>query len=297
MNGTVFEVKRFAVHDGEGLRTTLFLKGCPLRCPWCQNPEGLDPAPALWYNPAVCLRCGGCVNNCPGLALTLTDRVHIRQEDCVQCGACVDLCPAGALSLCGKTISAREAADLLLRDRAFFGADGGVTLSGGEVLLQWEFAAEVLALCRGSGVHTAVETSMQGPRAAVAALLPVVDQFLVDIKIMDPEEHRRLLGADNRLILDNYRFLHESGACVLTRTPLIPGYTDSEDNIRAIARFIRSVDPEASYELLNFNPLCRSKYSALEQDYPVTGGALTPQELERFYAILAREGIAHIIKE
>ena len=283
MNGTVFEVKRFAVHDGEGVRTTLFLKGCPLRCPWCQNPEGIDPAPALWYNPTACVGCGSCVNNCPSLALTLTDRVHIQRKDCVLCGKCVDLCPAGALSLCGKEMSAREAADLLLRDRPFFGADGGVTLSGGEVLLQWEFAAQVLALCRAEGVHTAIETSMQGPRAAVAALLPVVDQFLV--------------GTDNRLILDNYRFLKESGACVLTRTPLIPGYTDSEDNIRAIARFIRSVDPDASYELLNFNPLCRSKYSALEQDYPVTGGALTPQELERFYAILAQEGIAHIIKE
>lgn len=297
MTGTVFELKRFAVHDGEGLRTTLFLKGCPLRCPWCQNPEGIDPAPALWYSPTVCVGCGGCAAACPNQALTLDGRVHVDRRTCALCGACVDVCPAGALSLCGRTVSAQEAADLLLRDRAFFGADGGVTLSGGEVLLQWEFAAEVLALCKAAGVHTAIETSMMGPRAAFQALLPAVDQFLVDVKLFDPEEHRRLLGADNRQILDNYRFLHEQGAAVLTRTPLIPGYTDSEDNIRAIARFVRSVDPEASYELLNFNPLCRSKYSALEQDYPVQGGALTDRELERFYLILAQEGIAHIIKE
>lgn len=297
MNGTIFEVKRFAVHDGEGLRTTMFLKGCPLRCPWCQNPEGIGPAPALWYNPAVCISCGGCAEVCPRGALALAERVHVDRPACDLCGRCVDLCPSGALSLCGRTLSAREAAELLLRDRDFFGADGGVTLSGGEVLLQWEFAAEVLALCRAEGVHTAIETSMQGPREAVAALLPVVDQFLVDIKIFDPEEHRRHLEVDNRLILDNYRFLHERGANVLTRTPLIPGYTAWEDNIRSIARFVRSVNPEAAYELLNFNPLCRSKYSALEQDYPVQGGALTAMELEGFYSILAQEGIAHIIKE
>ena len=297
MNGTIFEVKRFAVHDGEGLRTTLFLKGCPLRCPWCQNPEGIDSAPALWYNPAVCLGCGGCVAACPNRALTLDGRVHVDRAACTRCGTCVDLCPAGALSLCGREVSSREAADLLLRDWAFFGTDGGVTLSGGEVLLQWEFAAEVLSLCRAEGVHTAIETSMQGPRTALETLLPVTDQFLVDIKLLDGEEHRRLLGVDNRLILDNYRFLCENGANVLTRTPLIPGYTDSENNIRSIARFIRLVDPEARYELLNFNPLCRSKYSALEQDYPVAGGALSPQKLERFYTILAQEGITHIIKE
>lgn len=297
MNGTIFEWKRFAVHDGEGLRTTLFLKGCPLRCPWCQNPEGIDPRPALWHNPAACLRCGGCAAACPNRALTLTDRVHVDRAGCTLCGGCVDLCPAEAMSLCGQTVSAQAAAELLLRDRVFFGVDGGVTLSGGEVLLQWEFAAEVLALCKAEGVRTAIETSMMGPQAALEALLPVVDQFLVDIKLLDPEEHRRLLGADNRQILDNYRFLHGQGAKVLTRTPLIPGYTDSPENIRSIARFIRSVDPDASYELLNFNPLCRSKYSALEQDYPVQGGARSLQELEQFYQILAQEGIAHIIKE
>lgn len=201
------------------------------------------------------------------------------------------------MSIAGRTVTAQEAAELLLRDQVFFENGGGVSLSGGEVLMQWGFAAEVLALCREAGVNTAIETCMLAPRHAVEAMLPVVDQFLVDIKYMDRDVHRAVLGADNRQILDNYRFLVESGANVLTRTPLIPGYTATEDNIRAIARFIRSVQPEGAYELLNFNPLCRSKYAALEQDYPVTGEALSAQEMDDFYNILEQEGIVNIIKE
>ncbi len=297
MNGVIFDCKRFAVHDGAGLRTTLFLKGCPLRCPWCQNPEGIDPHPALWHSPAECLNCGRCAASCPEGALTHSGRIHVDRKRCTLCGRCLDVCPAGAMSLSGKTISVQEAAELLLRDRVFFGADGGVTLSGGEALMQWEFAAGVLGLCKAQGVHTAIETCMLAPRRAVEALLPVTDQFLMDIKYLDPETHRRVLGAGNEQILDNYRFLVSQGASVLVRTPLIPGYTATEENIRAIARFIRSVQPDGAYELLNFNPLCRSKYAALERDYPISGGALSKEALDRFYAVLSQEGIAHIVKE
>lgn len=297
MNGVIFDCKRFAVHDGAGLRTTLFLKGCPLRCPWCQNPEGIDPRPALWHSPAQCMACGQCVPACPQGALTRTGRVHVDRARCALCGQCVELCPAGAMALSGQTVSAEEAAAMLMRDRAFFGAEGGVTLSGGEALMQWEFAAEVLGLCKAQNVSTAIETCMLAPRHALEALLPVTDHFLVDIKYLDPETHLRVLGADNRQILENYRFLAAQGARVTVRTPLIPGYTAAEDNIRAIARFIRSVQPDGAYELLNFNPLCRSKYAALERDYPVSGGALDAAALERFYAVLAEEGIAHIVKE
>ncbi len=297
MNGVIFDCKRFAVHDGAGLRTTLFLKGCPLRCPWCQNPEGIDPRPALWHSPAECLNCGRCAASCPEGALTHSGRIHVDRNRCTLCGRCLDVCPAGAMSLTGKTVSVQEAADLLLRDRVFFGSDGGVTLSGGEALMQWEFAAGVLGLCKARGVRTAIETCMLAPRRAVEALLPVTDQFLMDIKYLDPETHRRVLGAGNERILDNYRFLVSQGANVLVRTPLIPGYTATEENIRAIARFIRSVQPDGAYELLNFNPLCRSKYAALERDYPISGGALSKAELDRFYAVLSQEGIAHIVKE
>ena len=297
MTGVIFDVKRFAVHDGGGLRTTLFLKGCPLRCPWCQNPEGLVRSPMLWHNPVVCLKCGSCVPACPQGALTLTDRIHVDRARCVACGKCEDVCPAAAMATSGETVNAEEAASRLLRDQVFFGEHGGVTLSGGEVLAQWEFAREVLAICKEAGADTAIETCLLASREAVEALLPVVDHFIIDIKYADGETHRRVLGAHNAQILENFRFLVERGADVLVRTPLIPGYTATEENIRAIARLIREVDPAVKYELLNFNPLCRSKYSAMEQDYPVLGGALPEAEMDAFRAFAAQEGLTNIIKE
>ncbi|MCI8598395.1 MAG: glycyl-radical enzyme activating protein [Lachnospiraceae bacterium] len=297
MTGIIFDLKRFAVHDGGGLRSTLFLKGCPLHCPWCQNPEGMDHKPALWYNPNDCLGCGSCVAVCTEQALSLGERVHVEHSKCTLCGKCEDVCPGSALERMGGTVTAKEAAERLLRDSVFFGADGGVTLSGGEALSQWEFAAEVLSLCKEKGTDTAIETCLLAPRKAVEAMLPVTDHFLIDIKYLDPIIHEKVIGVDNRQILDNYEFLVSQGADVIVRTPLIPGYTATEENIRNIARYIRTVDADTKYELLNFNPLCRSKYTALERDYPVEGRAFSEEEMSGFYKILQEEGILHIIKE
>ena len=297
MMGTIFEVKRFAVHDGPGIRTTLFLKGCPLRCPWCQNPEGMKREIRLWHRPANCVKCGNCVAACRNRALTLSDRVHIDHGKCERCKRCVDACPVSALSLDGWEASAEEAAALLLKDRAFFEDGGGVTLSDGEVFSQWRFALEVLQKCRAEGVDTAIESCMFVDQGILEQFLPAVDHFIMDIKYMDPETHKAVLGVDNRQILDNHRLLVAAGADVLVRTPLIPGYTATEDNVRAIARYLVDADPDTRYELLNFNPLCRSKYSALEQDYPVEGAALPAAEMEKYYDILRQEGIRHIIRE
>ena len=163
--------------------------------------------------------------------------------------------------------------------------------------MQWQFAAQVLALCKNAGVHTAVESCLLAPPQAIEALLPVTDQFLVDIKFRDPALHKKHLGADNRAILENFEHLLARDADVLVRTPLIPGYTATDENLRAIARYLRRVAPHTPWELLNFNPLCRGKYAALERDYPISGGSLTQVELQRFYDILEQEGITNIVKE
>ena len=297
MNGFVFEVKRFAVHDGPGLRTTLFLKGCPLRCPWCQNPEGLHLEPRLWYKEADCLRCGNCVVSCQERALALDERVHIDRAACTLCKRCLDACPTGALLLDGREVSADEAEETLLQDAVFYAEGGGITLSGGEVMAQWPFALELLRRMRARGVDTAIETCLLVKQDVLSRFLGLVDHFIVDIKYFDGAEHRRVLGESNELILANYRYLVEKGADVLVRTPLIPGYTATEANIRAIARFVRLTDANARYELLNFNPLCRSKYAALEEDYPVSGQPFSAGEMEAFYAILREEGIANIVRE
>ena len=297
MNGFVFEVKRFAVHDGPGLRTTLFLKGCPLRCPWCQNPEGLHLEPRLWYKEADCLRCGTCVAACQERALALDERVHIDRAACTLCKRCLDACPTGALLLDGREVSADEAEETLLQDAVFYAEGGGITLSGGEVMAQWPFALELLRRMRARGVDTAIETCLLVKQDVLSRFLELVDHFIVDIKYFDGAEHRRVLGESNELILANYRYLVEKGADVLVRTPLIPGYTATEANIRAIARFVRLTDANARYELLNFNPLCRSKYAALEEDYPVSGQPFGAGEMEAFYAILREEGIANIVRE
>ena len=297
--GMVFDLKRFAVHDGSGLRSTLFLKGCPLRCPWCQNPEGLSTAPLLWYAPSDCMHCGSCVEACPEQALQLgKDRLHMNRQICILCGQCAQACPAAALEIRGKIMTSADAAQALLRDRVFFADGGGVTLSGGECLLQWEFAAQVLGICHNCGVDTAIETSLYASRHVIDAMLPVTDHFLVDIKYLDGNVHKEVIGTDNAAILGNYEYLISKGADVIVRTPLIPSYTASDENIRAIAQYVKKKDPDARYELLNFNPLCRGKYAALESPYPV-GETLpfTPAQMEHYYSILEEEGILHIIKE
>lgn len=296
MTGRVFELKRFALHDGPGIRSTLFLKGCPLRCPWCQNPEGISLDIRLWHQASLCLRCGSCVRACQAGALALEGGLRIDHAACTLCGGCIDACPTNALSFDGQEISVQEAVDLLLRDAAFFDK-GGVTLSGGEPLFQWPFALEVLRQCKQRGINTALESCLYADREVLRRFLPVVDHFLIDLKFMDAETHRELLGQDNGLILSNYGFLVDAGADVRVRTPLIPGYTATEENIRAIARFVAQRDPEARYELLNFNPLCRSKYAALAQPYPVCGQAFSPADIDGFHDLLRQEGIKHIIRE
>ena len=275
MQGTVFDIKRFALHDGAGLRSTAFLKGCPLSCPWCHNPEGIDAAIHLDWTTTKCIHCGLCTSACPECALSHDDEtksVLIDRDACTVCGRCVDECPTGALSFVGRVMQADALADELAADSVFFDAEGGVTLSGGEPLAQPAFAAEVLRICAGRGIHTAVETTLCVPWSAVDAVLPHTSQFIVDLKLADPIRHNELVGGDSARIRENLERLLESGAPVLIRVPVIPGFTDDQTNLSDLGRYVSGLRPQPLVELVNFNPLAQSKYQQMGLTWPIDPG-------------------------
>ena len=298
MTGTIIDIKRFTLHDGPGIRSTLFLKGCGLRCTWCQNPEGLDPSLRLFHIPKECIRCGRCEASCPEGAIRRSEHadpfVRIDRDRCTRCGRCVATCPTNALSFDGSAVSAAEAADTLLRDAEFYRqSGGGVTISGGDPLVQHEFALQVLGLCRNAGVHTAIETCLFGDWEIVQRFIPLTDLFIVDLKIADRAEHERHTGRPNPLILENYARLARARADLLTRLPLVPGVTATEENLVALARLIREKNPGGRVELMNFNPLAVAKYALMERSTEPFAGMvpLAAAEVAAFHALFEAEGL------
>ncbi len=272
MKAVVFDIKRFAVHDGPGIRSTLFLKGCPLNCKWCHNPEGISGGEMLWYFPNQCLKCGDCVPVCPEGALELEDEIVINRKKCTLCGHCTETCPTGALHILGREMSVDEIEEELLRDRIFYEeSGGGITLSGGEPLAQSDVALEVLKRMKGRGISTAVESCLLVSRDILKEVLPLTDFFMADLKLIDPEEHKAHTGASNELILENIRLLADSDRDVLIRVPVIPGFTDSPDNLKGIASFLASLSRRLPVELMNFNPLARDKFRVLGRPYEPAG--------------------------
>lgn len=246
MNGLIFDIKEFSIRDGEGIRTTVFFKGCPLRCIWCHNPEGLSPTPELWVDAARCRSCGLCRKPC-------------EHTDCKPFERCLHVCPQHLVRQVGKTYTPAELAARLRRQKPMFDAmGGGVTLSGGEPLLQADFCAELLSNLRGD-IHTTIETSGYAKAEDFERIIHLCDFVIMDIKLMDDEVHRNRTGVSNEQILSNAKLLMESGVPHLFRTPLVPGITDTEENLRAISRFIG----EEPIELLSYNELAPAKYAAV----------------------------------
>lgn len=262
---TVTSIKRFAVHDGPGIRTTVFLKGCPLHCLWCHNPEGISPKPQLAYHEHKCLHCGSCVAACPNHAHGMENGRHVfDRARCTACGACVEPCLGDALTLYGQEMSAQEVMKTVLEDRLFYETSGGgLTLSGGEPLVQAEFCAELLHLAKQEGIHTAVDTCGAVREDALALTLADTDLYLYDLKHPDPERHKALTGIDNARSLGNLRRLAAEGKPVEIRIPLIPTLNDAPETLRGMGEILSGMQNVTRVKVLPYHDYARSKYLSL----------------------------------
>ncbi len=313
MNGIVTNIQRFSIHDGPGIRTTVFLKGCNLRCFWCHNPETLEPKPQLQIFPSRCIACGECFKRCPhgahelvsvpetvgvqGGSASASESVGKRRvfhrELCEACGRCAETCYAEALVLVGQCKSVEEVVEEVLRDRPFYEtSNGGVTLSGGEPLLQRDFSYAILERCKQEGVHTAIETAANFPWERVASILPVTDLIMMDIKLMDSARHREYTGVPNERILDNALRLGQQPQPLIVRTPIIPGVNDNAEDVAAIAEFVAKLPNLLYYELLPFHPMGSGKYDSLDMDYRARNLKSPPREhMDRLVEVAQRSGI------
>ena len=268
-HGTVFDIQSYSLHDGPGIRTLVFLKGCPLRCVWCQNPESQQRRPELLYTAEKCTACGACVTACPKEAIELREgKSGTDRELCDGCGQCVAVCPAEARVLAGRTMTAEEVFREVKKDEAFFrNSGGGVTLSGGEPLAQPEFSSEILRLCREAGISTAIETCGMAPWDVVEEVLKYTDLVLYDFKHLNSAAHQNLTGVPNDLILENATRIHKAlDVPMIARIPVVPGCNADLENITDTARFIaKELGPSTQVNLLGYHRLGEAKYERLEQ--------------------------------
>jgi pyruvate formate lyase activating enzyme len=267
--GTVFKIKRFSVHDGPGIRTSIFLKGCPLNCIWCHSPEGIDSDISIWYDISLCIGCGECVKACPNKALKLiTDPdpfINIDRNKCSLAGECLKVCPTGAIQFTGSKVNVLEIMEEVEKDMLYYQmSGGGITLTGGEPLYQPEFSMKILEYCRNMNIHTAIETCLFCERKAIEKIIDYLDLFIVDMKIYNRDQHIRYTGKSNEVIKENLRYIAESGKSILVRIPLIPNITDTEDNRNAIKIFVESIDSRIPIEYISFNPLAGNNYKRLD---------------------------------
>jgi pyruvate formate lyase activating enzyme len=291
----VFNIQKFSVHDGPGIRTTVFLKGCPLQCCWCANPESISRHSELGVIRSRCNNCGKCVEICPEGAIGY-DTGHIVQFDrgsCIACGKCVVVCSPGALTIYGKEATIDDVIKDASRDKSFYdGSGGGITASGGEPLHQGDFVTALFEACHEAGIHTCLDTSGYVPKEKLIEALRHTDHVLYDIKHMDPDAHRRFTGRSNELILRNARVVAESDVPLLCRIPLITGVNDTTHNITETARFVKTLRDDISIELLAYHRLGVGKYQTLDKRYQGAAfAAPSPEQVQFIKRIFEDHGL------
>lgn len=288
----ITNISRGSLHDGPGIRTVVYFKGCGLKCKWCHNPETLSAEKQILYTEAKCIHCGKCIEVCPTHHKINGNVMLFLRDDCTACGKCAQVCPSLALELCGKEKTVNGLFEEINKDSHYYAiSGGGVTFSGGECLLYADFVAEVAKKCRESGIATAVESAFFVPFRNVERVLSNTDLFFADLKIPDPQKHRRFTGQDNTLIIENIGRLSELHGNIIIRIPVIPGVNDSEEDIIGFAEIIRSFGKGIRMiELLKYNNLAEGKYAVVGREY--TEFAALPQadeEMRRLCELLSEK--------
>lgn len=268
-SGWVYDIQRFSVHDGPGIRTTVFLKGCPLSCLWCANPESQSISPQILYFEDHCVSCYRCLIVCPREAISTREdgKLFLDHQRCERCGACVEKCLSGSRAMCGKTMSVEEVYSIIRKDRIYYqNSGGGVTVSGGEPTYQPDFLFHLLKTCRENGLHTCLDTCGFVSWSTLEPILKQVDLVLLDIKHMDTRRHKQFTGVNNQLILENAMSIRDQGIPIIIRVPLIPGLNDSEENMLELGEFMRTANLPR-IDVLPYHQLGRNKYKALGREY------------------------------
>ncbi|MEA5001939.1 MAG: glycyl-radical enzyme activating protein [Christensenella sp.] len=293
--GTVFEIERFAINDGPGIRTLVFLKGCPLACTWCSNPESQVGGPQIMWWKTRCLGCLRCVEVCPHAAIAAgPGGIVIDKERCTYCGLCAQGCNAEALTMVGKVMSVEDVMREISKDEGFYeNSGGGVTFSGGEAFAQYPFLLELCKTAKKRRYHTCIETTGYTDWEKLKATAEYIDIFLYDLKCMDDEVHKKVTGVSNTLILENYIRLKKTNANIIVRVPVIPGINDDDENFRKMATFLAKHSPGCRIDLLPYHRLGISKYERLRMGYELPDLEPPPEKrMDEIKAFLEKEGFA-----
>lgn len=292
--GLIFDIKRYAIHDGSGIRTTVFFKGCPLNCFWCHNPEGISSGKELMYKETKCISCMDCVNVCKVKALYKKSKtIYVDRKKCTICGDCTEICPSGAMELIGREIDTKELFQEICKDMIFYDeSDGGITFSGGEPMLQIDFLDSILSMCRNAGINTVLDTSGYAEKKDFKKIMEKVNTFLYDIKCIENSKHKKMTGVSNTIILENLKMLSENNANIIIRYPLIPGFNDSEKDIDELKSLLNYYENINQINILPFHKIGTAKYNGLNKPFEIIEKIDEPPNrlIKRVKNILVNEG-------